>query len=442
MTCPPVGISVHDGDWHTTADNFADNFNEWVATWFKLPPTPLSTRLSIGYQNVILRSLDGMFFRGLETIPEIAAAGRKFGVDHLSLWDYITAGNYARPNNLDVLDYTQREKDTIRKGLAQAKAEGTNVSALINFRLGNPMSSAYNQAEAVRNLDGSPRIENWAGSSYHYTFWTPYLGPVGHVLSPRSESWCRRVYRQTKEYLELGFTSMFYDQPFQVHPDYSKQEHGEPDEVLAACQDVIAEVRNMLVRNDPEAYMIGEQCSVHTSQYIDVWMSWYNGFEPVERTAFAIPYTINSYPIDGSAWKASKAFALGLQLCLCTCGNEQTLQAKPEFAEHVAKLAALRKRCAARTVLGRFRHTLSLHTELDEGLCAYAYDSSEGPAVIIAAGGKGGCTDIEVDKGIFHKEKKGASGTLFFLDGGQKELANTDKFKCELAPNEVIVAYC
>lgn len=361
---------------------------------------------------------------------------------HLALWDYIISGNYGRPDNNDLLDYSKIEKALLKKGIAQAKAEGTNVSALINFRLANCMSSVYNEAEAVRNLDGSPRIEQFSGSNYHYSFWTPHLGPVSHVLSPRSKSWRERVYQQTREYLALGFTSMFYDQPFQYHPDYSKQEYGEPDEVMAECVDAIAEVRKILEKNNPEAYMIGEQCGVHASQFIDIWMSWYTDFEPAERTAYAIPYTINSYPIDGELWKASKAFALGLQLCLCTHGIEQALDAEPEFAEHVGKLAALRRQCAARTVLGRFMHTRGIVSNNDEGVCAYAYDSAKGPAIIIAAGERKGTARVEIDREFFSPGEKREKGILFTLDGKRKELNSLESIKVELLPNEVVVAYC
>jgi hypothetical protein len=436
-TSPTVGISVHDGDWHETADKY----NRWVATWYQPAPTPLSAKLSIGYQNVMLRAFDGQPHHSIDSIPALARVGRTYGVNHLAIWDYLISGNYGRADNHDLLDYSAEEKESLRRALLQAKEEGTNVSALINFRLANSRSSVYDEKEAVRNLDGSPRVEQWSGSSYHYTFWTPHLGPVCHVLSPRSEQWRQRVYRQTEEYLALGFTSMFYDQPFQFHPDYSVQEHGAPDESPAACQDVIAEVRRLLARNNPESYLIGEQCSVHASQYIDIWMSWYMSFPPVERTCYAIPYTINSYPVDGNAWQASKTFALGMQLCLCTCGIEQPLDAKPAFAAHVAQLAALRQTCAERTVLGHFRHTRGLDLDLDDDVCVYAYDSAHGPAVTAAAGANGGRAVIRLNRDAFQAVPGAQQATLFRLDGSQTSLAANDHIEVELAPNEAVVAY-
>jgi len=435
---PPIGISVHGGDWHDTADKFT----RWVQTWFKPAPTSRSVRLSIGYQNVLFRAFDGMKYRGLDAIPEVARDGRRYGVNHLAIWDYIISGSYGRTDDLDVLDYTEAEKEIIRKGLAQAKKEGTNVSALTNFRLANCMSTKCNAAEAVRNYDGSPRVEQWAGSNYHFSLWTPHLGPLSYVLSPRSESWRRRILKQTQEYLDLGFTSMFYDQPFQYHPDYSKQKYGEPDEVYAECVNVIAEVRKMLAENDSEAYMIGEQGGVQASQYIDMWMSWYVDFEPARKAMYALPYTINSYPVDCETWKASRAFALGCQLCLCTHGNEETLAAEPAFAEHVAKLAALRKRCAQRTVFGRFKDTLGLELALDEGVYAYAYDSADGPAVIAAAGDEGGRAKINVNRDFFQKGNRKEAGTVFRLNGRQERSKSADKFDFTLEPNEVVVLYC
>ena len=138
-TSPPVGISVHNGDLRDTADRY----REWANTWFTPPPGKRTLRESIGYQNVFLRGFDGTPIRTLNSIPSVAATGRKYGVDQLSVWDYISLGNYNKQDDLDLLDYTPEEYATLAAGLRKAREEGTNVNALINFRLCPPTSTVY-----------------------------------------------------------------------------------------------------------------------------------------------------------------------------------------------------------------------------------------------------------------------------------------------------------
>ena len=441
-TSPPISISLHGGDWKNTADRY----NTWVDTWFSPAPGPRSARTSIGFQNVFLRGFDGTPMRGLESIPDIARIGRKYGVDQLCIWDFVLIGNYAKHADLDLLDYTDAEKEILRKVLSQAKKEGTDVSALVNFRLTNPMSTLYKKeshAELIRSIDGSIRTESYPGSYYHAQERPIHAGPISYVLSPRSESYQRRVLRQTQEYINLGFTSMFYDQPFEVCPDYNlKHKDASPDDVYGGCLELVARVREKLSENDPNSLMIGEGCEVFASQWIDLWMSWYTSFKPVERTAYAFPHTMNSWVVDSNIAQASRAFALGLYLCLTTHGIEETLDAEPALAEHVRKLAALRKRCAERTCLARFRHTRGLDLTLDEGVSAYAYDSGEGPAVIVAAGEKGGSAKIDIDLDSFTTPETRGQNTIFHLDGSQDNICEPGRLKLNLKPNEVVICYC
>ena len=441
-TSPPVAVSLHEGDWRDTADKY----NTWVDTWFSPAPGRRSARASIGFQNVFLHGFDGTPIRGLESIPEIARVGRKYGVDQLCVWDFLILGNYTKHADLDILNFNDVEKEILRKGLHQAKKEGTDVSALINFRITNPMSTLYKKeshAELIRSLDGSLRTESYPASHYHAQFFPIHVGPISYVLSPRSESYRRRVLRQVQEYIDLGFTSMFYDQPFEVHPDYNlKHKNASPDDVYEGCLELIAKVRKMLSENDPNSLMIGEACEVFASQSIDLWMSWYTGFKPLERIAYAFPYTMNSWVVDSNIAEASRAFALGLYLCLTTHGVEETLDAEPALGEHVRKLAALRKRCAQRTCFARFRHTCGLDLDLDDGVSAYAYNSTEGPAVIIAAGERGGSGKIEVDPNSFTTPGTKGPGTIFHLDGSQENISKPAKLPVKLKPNEVVIWYC
>jgi hypothetical protein len=437
-TSPPFALSVHGGDWHETADRY----RVWMDTWRAPAPGKRAARTAIGFQNVFLRGFDGAPFNDLDAIPAIAAAGRRYGVEQLCLWDHILLGNYCKAVDADLLEYPEAEKQAIVRGLAQARAEGTNVSALVNWRVCNSMSSLWRReahAEAGRSLDGSLRQESPCASHYHGRIMTNHLGPNSYPLSAFAPTFRARVLRQTRAYLSWGFTSLFYDQPFEYLPDYGHLAEGKrPEDTYAAVVDLLSEVRALLRQNDPDGLLIGELCEGFASQYIDLWMSWYLKPAPALRSAYSIPHTMQSWVVDSNPGQASLAFAAGLYLCLCTHGNEGTLDDEPAFAQHVAALAALRKRAAERTVMARFADMRGLRVQGDDGLVAYSYDGDEGPAVIVAAPGSKGRITVELDRAAFGVPGDPDYGLIRRLDGRESE-ARGDRQTFVLGENEVAV---
>jgi len=114
-----------------------------------------------------------------------------------------------------------------------------------------------------------------------------------------------------------------------------------PERTHAAAMTLVAEVRQRLHSNDPAAYVIGEMCDAFTSQYIDLWMSWYPRIDIALRSVYSLPRTLQSWVVDNDASQASHAFALGMQLCLCTRGNEGTLADVPAFRRTRGETGAL-----------------------------------------------------------------------------------------------------
>lgn len=436
-TSAPVGISVHDSDWHATADRYI----EWMETWFRPPPSKRSLREMIGFQNVFLRGFDGSPIRTLDAIPQIAADGRQYGVEHLCIWDELTLGNYERMDTRVILEYSPEEKEVIRRGLRQAREEGTNVNALVNFRLfpANPHFIEKYGLDALRLLDGSLYTENYSATHHFPGGWTHDRGPNCCISSSFAKSYRERVLRWTQEYMDLGYVSMFYDQPFETKPDYGRIADGcRPEDTYAAVVSLVAEVRQMLHRNNPDAYIIGEMCEAFMAQHIDLWMSWYTEVSHALHAAYSIPQTMHSWVVDNNAAQASRAFAIGMYLCLCTRGNEGTLADVPEFGEHVSRLAALRRQCADRTVYGRFRDNQGIRVKSDGGAEAYAFDSAEGPAVIVTSPEESSSVTVEVDRDQFTNPGKPEEGRIVRLDGSE-EVAAGDTRRFELAANDVAV---
>lgn len=440
---PPFGIAVHAGDWHETADRY----KRWMGANLLPPLTCPDTRRMIGFQNVFFRGFDGAPIRDLSELGAVAAAGRRHGVRHLCVWDELTLGNYARHGSRDLTDYTEAEREAFRTGLQAARAEGSNVSALVNFRHPNPMRSLTDAAvtgQVKRCYDGTLQTENWSGSHYHGSLFVKHLGPESYIYSPFSPAYQERVMRITGEYLALGYNSMFFDQPFEVMPDYGFIESGhKPETTHAAALDLIARVRRVLHGNDPQALMIGEECDPFASQWIDLWMSWslsdLGAVKRATRIRYAIPWTMLCWMVDTEVDRACAAFALGMPLCLCVHGGEATLDAEPQLARHVAAQARLRDRCAARTALGEFRDNRGIEVDADEGFLACAYDSPDGPAVVVAAVGRTASGAVTLEPSAFvGPVNEGAQGVLCRLDGTE-EPTSGETHHCVLKKNEVAV---
>ena len=422
---PPLGLAVHGGTWHATADRYRVWFDAQHPPDYSRP----AIRSRIGFQNAFFRGFDGTPIRPLKTIPQVAEAGRRYGVDALCVWDMLTLGNYARHDPCDLTDYSPEEQEELQHGLRQAKAEGTRTCALINFRHPNValhLSEPDLPNRVQRRFTGTFRTENWTANHTFGNLETKHIGPESYVFSPFSLAHRERVMRLTREYLALGYSSMFYDQPFEIHPDYGFVDHGHtPDTTHHEALQIIGEVRKLLLARDPQAVVIGEESDILATPYIDQWMSW-SIAEPspqlIERVAmmrYAMPHTILSWVVDHEPERAAIAFAMGMQLCLMVHGAEGTIAEEPAFAERVRALVELRRRTADRTVMALFRSQVGLEIDGDNGFAAYVYDSALGPAVIVAACGARARGKVTIIPETFTIQNRPTDGTVFYLDGSQ-----------------------
>lgn len=447
---PSIGVSVHDGNWHRTADRYYDWFRSNIGVTMEQPQ---ALRTSIGFQNIILRNFDGTRENEVESLVEHARVGRRYGVRHLSVWDSLSLGNYAIYDpDVDLLDYPPEERKRLREAIAQVKQEGVTVSALVNFRHINVRSKLYARykSEAAFCMDGSEWRENWCGCVRTSAIFTKHMGLNCILLSPRSPQTRLRVDAILNKYLDLGYTALFYDQPFLYFLDYNHMgQEGRPDDASSAWYDTVAHARSRLRATDAEAYIIGEQFDIFSaSRAVDLHMEWNftnSGVEDLARVLYACPHALLSYVIDyttSGETQASHAFAAGLLLCITIDGGEANLGKRPDLAAHIAQLAALREKCAQRVAYGRFRHMEGLTLEGDAGVVAYAYDSPMGPAVVMAAGETGGKARVGIDLSRFQTPAGRERNKLFRLSGEALEVGDENLIECAFAPNEVAVWYC
>ncbi|MCF7837382.1 MAG: hypothetical protein K9N49_02020 [Candidatus Marinimicrobia bacterium] len=431
-TSPEIGIATHNGDWHRTADRY----RAWAET--RIPPAPVNRRLreSIGSLHVWFEGFDGSQHNAVADLPRIAAEARNCGVHELCVWDRLTMGVYgtAYQPEEDVLAYPAEKKAALAKAIQAAVYAGSDVSALINFRLMNPLRQVFQVEHLAEDMQatllGTGKIETWPVAHIPGKFYpTAHLGPGCQVFSPFSEKYRRRVARLIAEYLDFGYTSLFYDQPFEYLPDYSRKEAGGvPEMTYAATLDLIRNARDQLKHRHPDAAIMGEQCDVFGSEVIDQWMTWAwsdhpNGLQMLRQMHYALPTTVFNcvISVDSGAPQAAcglacQAFAMGLHLFLAVDALTGTLGDVPELGAYVRQLAELRKHCAARTVHGRFRDDQGFTIETGDGLVAYSYDSPAGPALIVAAPRQAGSAVIRLEREAFAHPGNPRAGRIVSLD--------------------------
>jgi hypothetical protein len=434
---PPIGISVHGGTWTETADRYIDS----TAGWLQACDTPQWARASMGFQNVMFKGFDGMPIRGFDSLPDIARQGQRWGIDHLSVWDYVLLGEYAKTDDVRPHEFSPEERAALQQALAAARRAGVHVSALENYRLVNPTSSLYaefGEDEVCRRYDGTPFHEEYPGSHNHPDFYTNHLGPICHPRDARSASYRKRVIDLVTDSTVLGFDSLFYDQPFEIWPSYRTGTGDGPDGAHAAAVSLLGEARGVLRQHSPEGIVMGELCDVFATPWVDVWMSWYKDVGDLERATYSLPFTMQSAVVDADSGAASAAFAIGAQLCLTTHGCEGTLDDVPQFAAHVARLAALRRRCIGR-MAGRFRGQQGLETASDGAGRAYRFSGAAGDAVTVAAIGDDAqiTVDLQPTDRVSGKTQLG----VLFRSSGEALPTTGNHLEVTLAENEVAVWY-
>jgi len=438
---PATGISVHDGDWHQTADRY----RKWMNNRIIPAEAQNKFRESIGSQHVFFSYFDGTPVRPYTALPEIAATGREYGVNELCVWDRLSLGTYVRlaPEE-DLLQYNPDDRKVLSRAIHKAVKSGSDVSALVNFRL---MNKSLRAAEDYKDemqtaLDGSTKMAIYSGSLIPGNFNSYHLGPYCDFFSPFSARYRQHVLGKIDEYMEMGYTSLFYDQPFEYLPDYSHKERGGvPEMTYQATLELIRDVRKRLREKNPGAVIMGEQFEVFGSEIIDQWMCWVWSDKDIQsaiRLHYSCPHTVINCVIDADSGLASHAFAAGLHLMLMVKGGFGYLADVPGFARHVRKLADLRKRCAVRTVHARFCELRGFSIEDNDNIAAYSYDSAQGPAVILAAPEKHGNITLRIDRMFFSNQGNPGRGRIFRLDGSESETSG-DVQKFELNKHDVTV---
>ncbi len=383
---PPVGVSVHAGDWRAAADRY----RAWADTWWQPPSPPARLRRSLGVQFIQTRGFDGQpLGHGWRDLPRLAEAGLRCGIEDLCLWDPI-AGVYCRPDEGDFWEEfdSAQSLDDLRVALAEVQAQGVNVSTLVNYRLALRRTELFrrqgNEDLLIRGRYGETPREDYGGYGAGFaSFNLAAMSKEGVVLCPRPERFRARALALTRRTMELGFTSLFIDQAFEIYPCFDAAHgHETPADTHEAALEWMRHAAQMVRETGSEAYVIGEITDAHGLQHIDLMWNWNWSDRDArpEVIRYTFPEALQLWVVDRQPEVLSRAFVLGFLMALTTHQLEKSLEEYPEFGQRVAELARLRQVTAEYTAYGRYRDEIGLQAE---GALAKVYDSPAGLAVVL-----------------------------------------------------------
>ena len=399
----PTGLAPHSGDWHESAERL----RKWLAGWWRPPQPNLRLRRSIGFQNAMFRDFCGRVIRPFGDLPRIAKQGLDLGIRDICVWDHALMGVYMHAGDAPTLEDDLGRLDELRAALEETKALGVETSTLLNTRLvtmKNRLGKEFAERWGVRTLYGTETRESYPLRAAHAKLTTEHLDENGWRLCQCNPEWQEWALGVVERCCELGFTSMFLDEPFGEDLCFAAGHgHGVPGHTAAGVAEWSGRAADLVRSRHEGAYTIGESLDIWTSRNIDLGWYWnwsdYHG----EVFRYVLPDALQAWTIDAYEHEdeVGKAFALGFLLALNVNGLEGTLADVPDFRRRVKRLAELRRRTAAFTVEGRFMDTVGLETDTDASLVSGVYD----------AGGR-----LGVILGETSREDKGGGAVSLLLD--------------------------
>lgn len=274
---PEVGISIHQGDWHETADRFRG----WVDTWWRSPSPPQKLTNSIGLMNLQCTSFDGEEIFRFDNLPGLAKECLEAGIKDICLWHRAGGLYTVNGSKKEIMDLNDEELDKLRYALTQVNEMGINMSIILNLRLVKRIMKPfelYGETEAMRCKDGSPvSEENYSGSPYHLANLGPHYnkGDVVTLCQRPGSKFVDRAETLIQKMIDLGFKSIFIDQPVNMHCCFAEQHgHPAPDAAPQAAIEWLKEVAVQVKSANDEAYVIGELPELFQTQQIDLWWHW------------------------------------------------------------------------------------------------------------------------------------------------------------------------
>ncbi|MFH1476265.1 MAG: DUF6259 domain-containing protein [Verrucomicrobiota bacterium] len=384
-TSAEFGVGVHQGDWHATADRL----RRYKEKWWQPSGTPSSLREKIGLYHVQFSEFSGKRVHEFGALPDMARDCLKYGVADICMWEN-TAQLYLRADDGGFWEMPPERLASLKRALAETRRLGCHVGAWVNFRLITECARLWKEMEAyaIRSVYGKPITESYPGSMESALSFegTSLLERQGHRLCQGSDGFRKFALDLVERTMELGFSTLFIDQANEPQSCLAENHgHKTPEEARVRTYEWFGEATRRVHKLCSEAYTGGELPDLYNTQSIDLWWEWgwRNGFS-ANIFRYVIPEMIPCWCIDENERDVlSKAFAMGSFLAIATRDMTGKLSDEPALAQHIARLAKLRKATAPFVSHGRFLDNRGLSVEHGN---AYVFASDAGLAVTMANG--------------------------------------------------------
>ncbi|MBX7259595.1 MAG: hypothetical protein K1Y02_24765 [Candidatus Hydrogenedentes bacterium] len=342
---PPMRLLLHEGDWHTVADEH----REWAETWL---PRRVPTRTfadSVGWHYFFLKHQDGSHRFTYADIPRMAKAALDAGCPYLLLFGWHAPGH----DNHYCYRYVPSDAwggiEALRAGIEQARAMGARVIPFFNGTLANvnaPEHRAFGHRWEARTREDAPyHAGDWAGFTVDVP--TTSRGRMHHELCPTPEH--QQFFLETLRRIvaDYAFGNIQLDQiAIKMMPCYNvDHRHDQPARAFTdGIASILRETRAFLDAAYPDGMILSECTNEFTGQWCDGAWTW-EFVEDTEPILYACPWLLTSTCVDAMEFaETNRAFVHKIMLDMRIGGGDELIAEYPAYSEHVRKLSALKRR--------------------------------------------------------------------------------------------------
>ena len=407
------GVGVHESDWHATADRL----RHFLADWWAPSERARLMRSKIGLFHIQIKGFNGEPYHDFDDLPDIARDCERYGIRDLMFWDY-TASVYFRPDAAgDYWEMPASRMSKLKQNLREVRDLGFQISACVNYRLVMKTSRAWKRigSEAQYSFFGQPLYGNPGGSMNGAIYLNKNYEQGIRSLCQGTDRFHEHAMELTNRTLDIGLSSLFIDQSRESIYALPKDRNDlDPHEVMERSYGWHHEAAKLARDRDPNAYCLGQTPDLWNTQSIDALFNWeWESWSLPEVFLYILPEICIVWPTDeNQRSRLSKAFSYGALLAIATRDMTGLLSANPEYAEHIARLAELRRKTLEYIAHGRFVDQRGLSVNggsgnvflSDRGVGVTLANSSDGTAELEITLDPAMLPSLDFEKGVVYFE--------------------------------------
>lgn len=382
-------IALEQGDWHAGARRY----RRWAeSTWWKAPQPPDWVKRFQGWLRIFCMQEHGDVQLSFEEVPALVDQVKASGLETVFLLGW-NRGGWSR----NWPDYVAEERlggpEGLRQALKEAHARGGRVAAFVSYSTIDPATPWYREVGhrlSARSQDGLetrfPEVYSDLG-----TWRRIAIGNKPNVVVCASNpEWKQLMNEVGVRLIRDGFDAVLYDAPsFNFLCFGENHGHERPDEAFAGVMDHLAELRESLRSENPEAAIFIENAQDRLHSSVDLAQpcpspSIDRHFWELYRYTFPECIVTNrEFGLDENRFeekiRLSLLFGFRFDMSVYRCRG--TLNDVPAYAEGLREACALRDALPDLLFEGLFRDEDGL--SLSSGLVGKVYEGKKRHGVVI-----------------------------------------------------------